>query len=65
MRLMARKETTTPQRIKVVIQVVVFRAKVITLLVSCLAASLAAVACTLLTPKGIGVHIHGGLWSRG
>lgn len=44
--------------------VVVFEARVVTLLVSCAAASPAAVACALLTPKGIEVHIHGGLWSR-
>lgn len=62
---MARKETTTPQRIKHGILAVVFHARVITLFVSYSAASLAAVACALLTPEGIGVHIHGGLWSRG
>lgn len=61
-RLLGKKETTTPSRIKHDMPVVAFHARVVTLLLSSAAASLAALACLLLTPE---VHIHGGLWPRG
>lgn len=65
MRFVERKKTTIPQRIKHGILVALIHARIVTFLVSCASASLAAVACALLTLKGIEVHIHGGLWPRG
>lgn len=60
-RSVERKETTILQRIKHGIPGVV-HAGVVTLLGFWAVASLAAVVCFLLTPKGVKVHIHGGPW---
>lgn len=66
MRSVESQETTTPHRIKHGIPAdVAVCARVATLLASCAAASLAAVACALLTLRVIEVHIHDGPWPRG
>lgn len=66
-RFAERKEITTTGRINhdsPIILIVIVQVRVSSLHISCASASLACVLHTLLTPKAIEIHIHGGPWLR-